>query len=51
VIREWLPTWPGDGPGGLPGILIGFLLAGVIYFIIGKLIYGRGAPTYRVRGM
>jgi purine-cytosine permease-like protein len=51
VIREWLPTWPGDGPGGLPGLLIGFVVAGLLYAVIGRLIYAGGARTYRMRGV
>ena len=49
LTRDWLPSWPGDGPGGLPGLTIGFAVAGVVYFIVGKLILGRSDQVYGVR--
>lgn len=49
AIREWLPTWPGDGPVGLPGILIGLLTAALLYFVVGKLIYDKSARRYHMR--
>lgn len=51
VVLEWLPDWAGDGRTGLPGILIGLLVGGVVYLAMGKLVLGRVARTYRVRGM
>jgi purine-cytosine permease-like protein len=49
VTREWLPSWPGDGPGGLPGLLIGFAVASVVYFVIGRLIFSATGRIYRLR--
>lgn len=50
-VSEWLPSWAGQGTAGLPGILIGLLVGGIVYFAMGKLVLGRVARTYRVRGM
>jgi purine-cytosine permease-like protein len=49
VTRDWLPTWPGDGPGGLPGLLIGFAVAALVYFVIGRLIFSATGRVYRLR--
>ena len=49
VTRDWLPSWPGDGPGGLPGLLIGFAVAAVVYFVIGRLIFSATGRVYRLR--
>ena len=49
LVRDWLPTWPGEGPGGLPGLLIGFAVSGLIYFVVGKLIFSSPSRVYRLR--
>jgi purine-cytosine permease-like protein len=49
LVRDWLPTWPGDGPEGLPGLLIGFAIAALVYFVVGKLIFSSAGKVYRLR--
>ncbi len=49
VTRDWLPSWPGDGPGGLPGLLIGFGVASLLYFVIGRLVLSASGRVYRLR--
>ena len=49
LVRDWLPAWPGDGPGGLPGLIIGFVIASLVYFVVGKLIFSSPSRVYRLR--